>query len=645
MAGCQRVDVRVTGRREDGCCDEPNRGLASQVSEQGRQLVPRSGEGVLCGNPYWALLAFVPGFFLLFFSNLMGLGRFLDPAFGRTVGFSYSLGWLFITILVFPLSLSCAITTYQRMTNSLRGVFASRMVVNENLEPKSDEREFLDHWNHLITSPSSRRAFAFLAIATFAFCLLEWWAYSGLPLTRGNAAGLPPERRDWQVGALILGNAGTHLRAANFLLSLSAFLLQAVIYCCVWAFIIAQIAFCVFIHRLATGRMESTLLIPSLDDPDIRLGFGKLEAPLLSGWVTIGVAILGLFLIRLQDAYLLSPGTYKTSYDFLRDVILKGMISPDILNVGNFGYSGISVFIEAVLLIAAGVLAFVSVSRAAGDARDLLLNYIRRGAKGVAFPPEAATRLGALPTWPSNFALMLCVIASAMLICMVFYRLTSLFLVLGMVYLLWNSVEILRQSFNKYPKEPSMPKEVCKVLFVSSDPSDAARLGIQIELRKIQEELQRSIGRDGFAFEFCPATRTIDLSRELLQKRPAFLHFSGHGMRKGAICLQDDAGQTVPVSAAKLGSILAPIKLGLRCVLLNACYTHAPAQADAILEHVPYVIGMSDSISDAAAIAYSAGFYQAIFHGVEIPAAHDLGCAQVPPGEHNKPKLLRLNNP
>ena len=80
-------------------------------------------------------------------------------------------------------------------------------------------------------------------------------------------------------------------------------------------------------------------------------------------------------------------------------------------------------------------------------------------------------------------------------------------------------------------------------------------------------------------------------------------------------------------------------------MVLNACY--ARTQADAILKHVRYVVGMTRSISDRAAIAYSIGFYQALFNGEEIPVAHHLGCAQihmVADGEHETPELLDAMN-
>ena len=186
-----------------------------------------------------------------------------------------------------------------------------------------------------------------------------------------------------------------------------------------------------------------------------------------------------------------------------------------------------------------------------------------------------------------------------------------------------------------------------KILFLSADPSDASRLKIQKEYREISHELQLAVGRDGFSFDTHLAVRPSDLSRALLkQPRPKYLHFSGHGTNgSGSLCLEDDAGNSEPVSVAALANLIGPISDDISCVLLNACYSEN--QAHALLAHVDFVVGMNDAIGDDAAIAYSIGFYQAIFNGESVPTAHKLGCAQIQmtnEGQHQIPTLLEAPN-
>ena len=63
---------------------------------------------------------------------------------------------------------------------------------------------------------------------------------------------------------------------------------------------------------------------------------------------------------------------------------------------------------------------------------------------------------------------------------------------------------------------------------------------------------------------------------------------------------------------------------GVSCVLLNACYSEA--QADAIVTHIDYVIGMRQTIRDDAAIAFSKGFYRALGYDCSIEQSYGVGC-------------------
>ena len=65
----------------------------------------------------------------------------------------------------------------------------------------------------------------------------------------------------------------------------------------------------------------------------------------------------------------------------------------------------------------------------------------------------------------------------------------------------------------------------------------------------------------------------------------------------------------------------------VNCVILNACFSEVQAQA--IARYINYVIGMSNSISDRAAIAFTIGFYQAIGAGRTVEDAYKLGCIQL----------------
>jgi hypothetical protein len=168
---------------------------------------------------------------------------------------------------------------------------------------------------------------------------------------------------------------------------------------------------------------------------------------------------------------------------------------------------------------------------------------------------------------------------------------------------------------------------VTRILFMSSDPSDMSRLRLGEEIREIRKELKLAEMRSRFEFEDRMAIRPEEVSRELLAVKPRIVHFSGHGDRKGAIYLQDNAGENHAVDAETLGDLFELVSDQVECVLLNACYS--AKQGAAISRSIKYVIGMNKAVTDDAAIAFSVGFYQAVGAGLPIEEAFKYGKVQI----------------
>lgn len=180
------------------------------------------------------------------------------------------------------------------------------------------------------------------------------------------------------------------------------------------------------------------------------------------------------------------------------------------------------------------------------------------------------------------------------------------------------------------------------ILFLAADPTDTARLRLGEELREIQEKLQLSKERERFELHQRLSVRPADVSQALLDILPQIVHFSGHGAATGEICLEDNTGIAHPVPPAALAALFEQFDAQIRCVVLNACYSET--QARAIVQHIPYVVGMHRAIGDQAAIAFSVGFYQALGAGRSFEDAYKLGCVQISMrgiAEHLTPVLLR----
>ena len=184
------------------------------------------------------------------------------------------------------------------------------------------------------------------------------------------------------------------------------------------------------------------------------------------------------------------------------------------------------------------------------------------------------------------------------------------------------------------------------ILFIASEPTDLAHLRLSEEVREIQEKLQMAKLRDRFDFHQRMSTRTIDLSQAMLDVQPQIVHFSGHGSIDGALCFENQSGQTDSIQPSAIAALFKQFSNHVNCVMLNACYTEI--QAKAIAQYIEYVIGMNQMIGDKAAIAFAIGFYQALGAGRTIEDAYKLGCVQIrlhgiP--EHQTPVLIKKGEP
>ncbi|MEM9151846.1 MAG: CHAT domain-containing protein, partial [Cyanobacteria bacterium P01_F01_bin.3] len=174
------------------------------------------------------------------------------------------------------------------------------------------------------------------------------------------------------------------------------------------------------------------------------------------------------------------------------------------------------------------------------------------------------------------------------------------------------------------------------------------------EVREIQAGLDRSKYRDRFRIEQRWAVRPRDVQRAFLDTHPQIVHFSGHGegvaslsnepddARKAVVVsegtddaydsrthpegllLEDEVGKAQLVSTRAIANLFSLFSDEVECVVLNACYS--ATQADAIAQHIPYVIGMKKAIGDRAAIKFSLGFYDGLLANRPVDFAYKLGC-------------------
>ena len=164
---------------------------------------------------------------------------------------------------------------------------------------------------------------------------------------------------------------------------------------------------------------------------------------------------------------------------------------------------------------------------------------------------------------------------------------------------------------------------------MASSPNDVGRLELEKEFTAVFTSLERfNDAQKRLQTEL--ATNISSLQAALLKHKPCIVHFSGHGAEKGGILLQDDKGSSIEVPPMALKNLFQILqkKFSINAVVLNAC--HSSVQAQAIAEHVPYVIGMKAGIYDSASIEFSRAFYMAMAsENDDVVFAFDIACNNI----------------
>src|ERR1051325_170239 len=166
-----------------------------------------------------------------------------------------------------------------------------------------------------------------------------------------------------------------------------------------------------------------------------------------------------------------------------------------------------------------------------------------------------------------------------------------------------------------------------RILFLAANPKDTQPSRLDEEIRTIEQRIRLADLRDLFEVIHGPALRTTDLHYVLLRHQPEIVHFAGLGTASGEILLEDNSGNSFPVSTETIADLFSIFSHRVSCVVINArC---AEFQAQAIAMHVDWVITMSKLVSDDAAICFAAAFYQALGFGQTIKTAFAFGCNQL----------------
>lgn len=222
------------------------------------------------------------------------------------------------------------------------------------------------------------------------------------------------------------------------------------------------------------------------------------------------------------------------------------------------------------------------------------------------------------------------------------------------------------------PVEPEKPEEetVWKILMLSSNPSDTGMLQLEKEHSRISRQIQNSVKAGNFPIKSRQAVTLSGFTEALLDERPAIVHFSGHGEMstkeikkagsRGAaleedapesestgiiLTSDDDISKSHFVHTGVIQEVfqsMIDLNIPIQVVIFNSCYSEAQAQALANL--VPHVIGTTSSVNDDAAIAFAKGFYSFLTRTKDFKAAWKNGRIQAMGKGEPKERFIYIRN-
>ncbi len=181
----------------------------------------------------------------------------------------------------------------------------------------------------------------------------------------------------------------------------------------------------------------------------------------------------------------------------------------------------------------------------------------------------------------------------------------------------------------RIPAPNEKPVEKPGILFLASDPRGMGKLKLNEEFVKIRTHLDDKV--DNFKLELKFEQRPDTLTKTILDERPTYIHFAGHGVgttdedNLAGIVLEDRERNPKVVTGLALENMFRLLKMrfDIKAVVLNAC--DSTEQAKAISKNGIYAIGMADEIPDDAAITFAGGFYLGLAETPDdIPFAYQM---------------------
>lgn len=192
---------------------------------------------------------------------------------------------------------------------------------------------------------------------------------------------------------------------------------------------------------------------------------------------------------------------------------------------------------------------------------------------------------------------------------------------------------IVRYIEQDRPVKPLLAELPLTVLAVFSNPTDVTALAVEQEWQNLQDALKSVVERGVIVLERLESATLAALQARLRRGPVDLLHFVGHGFfdpksDTGGLVFENENGRSESATAETLGMLLHDHH-ALRLIFLNACdgaqggrhSAFAGVAQRLVQQRVPAVLAMQFAVTDAAAIALSQVFYQALADGLPADTA------------------------
>ena len=193
---------------------------------------------------------------------------------------------------------------------------------------------------------------------------------------------------------------------------------------------------------------------------------------------------------------------------------------------------------------------------------------------------------------------------------------------------------LIRQIPTTDVMEPLSLDPPLRVLAMVAAPSDLPAIDAGAERTRLETALGPHIARGRILVEWLDDVTWANVHEKLLSAPWHVLHFVGHGSYdsssdEGVLAFVGSDGRAEYVDASALADLLDQAEPTPRLVVINSCMSgtsstdelYSGTAAALVNSGINAVAAMQFTISDAAAVAFSQGFYSALAYGRRIDEA------------------------